>query len=177
MFPRLGQISLVLGLLLVVSWAAGADKKPADKSDEKKPSSDSAARAITVPGEIMKVLDDKKSPRVIVRVYYSLDTAARWKLLHHRDVLYRFDGEPVVRTKDVPKKEPKADGTPQFYTPEQLREMKGDPKLPGYPKELSDLKPGMVVELSVAKDANAAGTKPEDFLIRYVLIVRNKPEK
>ena len=176
MVPNVGRIGLVLGLLLVVSWAAAADK-PADKSEGKKPSTDSNARTITVPGEIVKVVDLKDSPRVMVRVFYSYDTAARWKLLHHREVLYRFDGDPIVRTKEVPKKEPKADGTPQFYTPEQLREMKGDPKLPGYPKELSDLKAGMQVELNMVKDPEKTGLHPDDFLIRHILIVKNKPDK
>jgi hypothetical protein len=176
MFSKFGRISLVLGLLLLASWGSAAEKKPAEKSEAKSPATDPAARTVTIPGEIMKVLDKTKTPRIVVRVHYWIDTGTRISLLHYRDVTYRFDGDPVVRTKDVPKKEPKPDGTPQFYTPEQLREMKGDPKLPGYPKELSDLRPGMAVELSVVKDPDAAGTRPEDFLIRHVLIVR-KPEK
>jgi hypothetical protein len=175
MFPKLRPIGLGIAILVLSSWAVGADKA-SDKSEQKKPSSDAPGRTVTIPGEIMKVLTKTKTPRIVVRVHYWIDTGTRYSLLHYRDVTYRFAGDPVIRTKEVPKKEPKPDGTPQFYTPEQLREMKGDPKLPGYPKELSDLHPGMVVELNVVKDPDEAGTKPEDFLIRYVLIVRKPKE-
>ena len=71
--------------------------------------------------------------------------------------------DAVIRFKKPPKQ---YDDNGKQITPTeaQLKELKGDPKLPGYKAEISDLKPGQVLEVRLSRPkkttSNGLGDKP-----------------
>jgi hypothetical protein len=58
--------------------------------------------------------------------------------------------DAVIRFKKPPKQYDD-NGKPISPTEAQLKELKGDPKLPGYKAEFSDLKPGQVLEIRLSR--------------------------
>jgi hypothetical protein len=51
-------------------------------------------------------------------------------------------------------------GKPKKYTAKELKELKGDSKEPGYPADAADLKSGVLVEVTLVEDKDAAKSKP-----------------
>jgi hypothetical protein len=66
--------------------------------------------------------------------------------------------DAIIRFKKAPRQ---FDDKGKSVTPtaEQLQAMKGDPKLPGYAAELSDLKAGQIVKLSLGRRKKPKGEK------------------
>jgi hypothetical protein len=52
-------------------------------------------------------------------------------------------------------------GYPKKYTPQELKEMRGDGKLPGYTSDLGSLQPGQVVTAYLARKKPGAAKEPE----------------
>jgi hypothetical protein len=67
-----------------------------------------------------------------------------------RNVEIRLADDAVIRFTKAPKQFDEK-GNPVAPTPEQLKALKGDRKLPGYAAELSDLKEGQIVKVTLAK--------------------------
>lgn len=128
-------------------------------------------------GEVLKVDASADPPKLTFRVTWFTVTRGRtggpMKQVHTRDYTLPFAGTPEVKSLKIPRKAPKADGTPQQYTADELQKLKGNTKLPGFAKQLSDLQPGMIVELHLVRDANDRTEKPEDRLISWILIVND----
>jgi len=68
----------------------------------------------------------------------------------HRDIEVRVADDVVVRFRKVPVQFDDK-GKPITPTQEQLRALKGDPKLPGYAADYGDLKAGQIVEIRLGK--------------------------
>jgi hypothetical protein len=75
-----------------------------------------------------------------------------------RKVEISLADDAVIRFKKAPKQFDDK-GKPVTPTAEQLQAMKGDPKLPGYAAELSDLKAGQIVKVSLGRRKMPKGEK------------------
>jgi len=175
MLRMLLQATMVAGLLTMAGNLPAADTK----GDTKVPAP--SAQFVTagqIVGEVTKVeLPAKGHPetKLTIRVsWYARGGKGRGAKEEHKDHVLLFADGPNVRTKQLPKKDPKPDGTPQFFSPAELRELKGDPNLPGYAKQLSDLGPGMIVEAHLFKDPKADKDHQDERLIHYVMIIDEK---
>jgi hypothetical protein len=51
-------------------------------------------------------------------------------------------------------------GKPKKYTPAELKELKGDPKLPGYAGDFDSLRPGQIVTIKLMKMKDTPKAKP-----------------
>ena len=71
------------------------------------------------------------------------------------------DGDTIIRTEIQPEQFDEK-GKPKKFTKEELKELKGDPKLPGYKAEFGDLKPGEVVKVVFAKPKEADKKKDDN---------------
>jgi len=79
----------------------------------------------------------------------------------HKDVEFFTADETTVRTLNP---EPKFDdkGRIAKYTEEELKELKGpDPKAPGYNADFSELRPGVIVQLTLVKKKDVKVVKPD----------------
>src|SRR5713226_9614989 len=72
----------------------------------------------------------------------------------HVDFELETDGDTIIRT-EVLAEQYDDKGKPKKFTKEELKELKGDPKLPGYKAEFSDLKQGEMVKVVFAKPKEA----------------------
>lgn len=68
-----------------------------------------------------------------------------------RDVMVELAATPYIRSMNPPFAYDEM-GNPKQYTKEELAKLKGNSKLPGYKAELTDLKEGAIVQLTMAKD-------------------------
>jgi hypothetical protein len=76
-------------------------------------------------------------------------------------------------------------GRPKRYTAQQLRELKGNDKLPGYPAEFSDLKNGQIVQVTllqkktgarpVRRGKDAEGEAADDLPKMQMIIIMAEP--
>jgi hypothetical protein len=176
MLRMLLQSTLVAGLLMMAGSVPAADTKGDTKASAP---STQYVKAGQLVGEVTKVeLPAKGHPeaKLTIRVsWYAPAGKGRGPAKEqHKEYALLFADGPNVRTKQVPKKDPKPDGTPQFFTPAELRELKGDPNLPGYAKQLSDLAAGMIVEAHLLKDPKADKDHQDERLIQYVMIIDEK---
>ncbi|MGH7170150.1 MAG: hypothetical protein ACRELF_01360 [Gemmataceae bacterium] len=135
----------LVGLLLSLS-ALGAqdkDKKAAPKKDADKAKAKPAEKMIKVgtfgPLKVTRVDEAKKS----LRIEYTNGKKKEWVDWHS------IDDVKVRMVQPPPAFDDK--GNPKRYTRKELRELKGDPKLPGYPAEFSDLKPGQYVQVTLVR--------------------------
>jgi hypothetical protein len=65
-------------------------------------------------------------------------------------------------------------GNVRKYTAQELRELRGNGRLPGYKADLQDLQPGQLVEVYLYRRRHAAGEKPQESvrpIVRLVLIL------
>jgi hypothetical protein len=86
---------------------------------------------------------------------------------HHQDYVMDFTSDAQARIKHLP---PKLDenGKRTFYTSQELQNLKGNPVVPGYTAELSQLKVGQLVEAHIVRVP-----KQKDFLVRWALILND----
>jgi len=69
---------------------------------------------------------------------------------HHQDYTMDFASDATARVKHYPPKV-KADGKKGVCTPEEYQKMKGNPLLPGWKAELSEVKVGQLVEAIIVR--------------------------
>jgi hypothetical protein len=72
----------------------------------------------------------------------------------HVDFELETDGDTIIRT-EVLAEQYDDKGKPKKFTKEELKELKGDPKLPGYKAEYGDVKQGEIVKVVFAKPKEA----------------------
>jgi hypothetical protein len=74
-----------------------------------------------------------------------------------KDVEWQATDDAKVRRREPP---PQFDdkGRVKRYTKKELKELKGDDKLPGYPAEFSDIKQDQIVEVTLVRKKDAART-------------------
>jgi hypothetical protein len=173
------HVGLVAVILMVAESVPAADTKGDAKSSAPSSPITQFVKAGQLVGEVAKLEPSGKGhpeAKLTIRVsWYAPAGKGRGPAKEqHKDHVLLFADGPNVRTKQIPKKDPKPDGTPQFFTPAELRELKGDPNLPGYAKQLSDLAPGMMVEAHLLKDPKADKDHQDERLIHYVMIMDEK---
>jgi len=122
-------------------------KKDADKAKEKP--AEKMIRVAVVVGKIGRVDEAKKSLHLELTVGKKSEWAD-W---------VSTDDVKVRILKPPPAFDDK--GNPKKYTRKELRELKGDSKLPGYPAEFSDLKPGQYVQVTLVRKKGVR-RKPKD---------------
>ena len=85
-----------------------------------------------------------------------------------QDVKVMTIDDVKVRTKNPPVQYDDK-GNKKKFTSKELKELKGDPKLPGYSAEFNDLKQNQVVEVSLVRKKSDKGSKQP--LASVILIV------
>jgi hypothetical protein len=83
---------------------------------------------------------------------------ARLYTTENKDVEVQGIDDVVVRL-NQPKPDFDDKGRPKKLTKEELKEAKGDPKLPGYKAEFSDIQTEQVVQITVVRKRNAPAPK------------------
>jgi hypothetical protein len=85
--------------------------------------------------------------------------------VHHQDYTMNFTSDAQARIKHLP---PKLDesGKKTFYTSDELQKLKGNPVVPGYMAEISQLKVGQLVEAHMVHVP-----KQKEQLVRWALIL------
>jgi hypothetical protein len=94
----------------------------------------------------------------------------------HRDFDLQSTEDAQVRLQDPPVQYDEK-GNRKKYTPKELRELKGDPKLPGYAADWSDLKVGQTVKVTVTRPKNKDKDKKDDAhpQAKRILVTRDAP--
>ncbi|HTU16527.1 MAG TPA: hypothetical protein VMG10_00565 [Gemmataceae bacterium] len=148
----------------------GGNKSTVQKPDARKAKEKPAERWIkagTVAGKLSGVNEAKKTLRFHLEV-----AKGKWV-----DPEWQATDDVKVRTRNPP---PAFDdkGKPKRYTKKELRELQGDPKLPGFPAEFSDLKTGQYVQVTLVqkkggrrKPKNAADDPTGEYAPHMSLIV------
>jgi competence protein ComGC len=137
-----------------------------------------ALRKTTLTGEVMAVVEDKKSLRLKLTIPYVrvnegqlqnyLKAQNLQQMLQAQAQLYELAttqkqvelmaaDDYKVRMRNPP---PQFDdkGRPKRYTKKELQELKGNDKLPFFPAEFSDIKAGQIVEVTLLQ--NKSGPRP-----------------
>jgi hypothetical protein len=80
---------------------------------------------------------------------------------HHKDFNLETTADAKVRLQDPP---PQFDdkGNPKKYTPQELKDLKGDSKLPGYQADWTDLKVGQTVKVTLTRALDRKDDKNKD---------------
>jgi len=93
---------------------------------------------------------------------------AQQKIMQHQAKLYSSTQEVQIGTLDEiqvrmanPPTEFDEKGQPKKHTKEELIKLKGDPKLPGYKGEFSDLQTGQIVEIILVRRKDAPVARPK----------------
>ncbi len=183
MTSRSARIGGLLGLALAIgSVVTAADPAPTS-------SSSTTPTYITV-GDIVREVVSSDANSITLRETYFVQPArpvrgrpanpnanknTGWQ---HRDTTMNFTADATARIKRLPPKVG-ADGKKEGYNPEEFAKLKGNPNLPGFKAELSDLKPGQMVEVHIVRLAGAAKTKDasDGQLVRWALIIGEKDPK
>lgn len=121
---------------------AGGNKPTVQKPDARKAREKPAEKWIkagAVAGKVVTVNEAKKSLRIELTVGKK-KVPVEWQSID--DVNVRRPKPPAAFDDK---------GNPKRYTRKELRELKGDPKLPGFPAEFSDLKPGQYVQVVLVR--------------------------
>jgi hypothetical protein len=87
-----------------------------------------------------------------------------------QDVKVMSTDDVKVRTKNPPVAYDDK-GNKKKYTPKELKELKGDSKLPGYSAEFSDLKQNQIVEVSLVRKKGDKEGKP----LASVIVIEFQP--
>jgi hypothetical protein len=140
---------MLLGVVLVVPTLLAQDKDKKETPEQKE--------------KLIKVGD-------ILGTVTNID--ANEKSFHlqvgKQDVKVMTIDDVKVRTKNPPVAYDDK-GNKKKYTAKELKELKGDSKLPGYSAEFNDLKQNQVVEVSLVRKKNDKGSKQP--LASVVLII------
>lgn len=160
-----------------------------DKDSVKEPTVSPWVKVTVVTGKVMAVYEDKRKLRIQVAVpkldagqvnallqaKQALATArdvnavrqaqqqmaqaqARLYTTENRDVEVQAIEDVVVRL-NSPKPDFDDKGRPKKLTKEELKEAKGDPKLPGYKAEFGDVQTDQIVQITVVRKRNAPAPK------------------
>lgn len=165
--PRLAPRFAVAALLgaglagLAAGQAKKDDAKPADWSK--------FADAGKIVGEVTKIDNDGFSMKS--KVVPGLGVKAR-----PEEVQLKFAEGGLLRWKTLPPKlDEKNKKVP--YTPKEMAEKKEPRGAPAYAADLSDLKVGQIIEVTLVrpKEVPAAKAVAQDFTIKYAVILGENP--
>lgn len=131
------SISSVLGL--PVLGAEDKAKKDTPKAREKP--AKKWIKAGAVAGKVVAVNEANKSLRIQLKVTKKKNVDVEWQSID----------DVKVRKPNPPPQFDSKGRVKKRYTRKELRELKGDPKLPGFPAEFSDLKPGQYVQVTLVR--------------------------
>jgi hypothetical protein len=141
------RVVTLLAALAVVISSQAAQEKEKDKSDKDKPKSEkkeNLARLPNITGKLANPGSDKG--KMVLSLPYATPQLSGTRV-HiregHKEVDLTPDDDMVVRKADPPIFY--ENGKPRRPTSKELKEAKGDPNLPGYQADLSDLKRGQIV--------------------------------
>jgi hypothetical protein len=95
----------------------------------------------------------------------------------HKEYTMDFAVGAQARVQKLPPKL-NADGKPVAYTPAEKQQLRGNPNIPGYKADLSELKVGQKIEAHVVKLPPAAANKdkPDEMFVRWALILNDKKD-
>jgi len=94
---------------------------------------------------------------------------------HHQDYVMDFTTDATARIQHLPQKLDE-NGKKVYYTPDEHQKLKGNPILPGFKADLTDLKVGQLVEAHVVRTPGSEKTKDksDDHLVRWALILNEQ---
>jgi len=142
---------MLLGVALIVPTLQAQDKDKKDTPEQK----EKVIKIGDIAGKVTNIDANEKS--------FHLQVGKQdVKVMTIDDVKIRTKNPPVAYDDKGNKKK---------YTAKELKELKGDSKLPGYTAEFNDLKQNQVVEVSLVRKKSDKGKQP---LASMILIV-NQP--
>jgi hypothetical protein len=131
---------MLLGVALIVPALSAQDKDKKDTPDHK----EKLIKIGDIRGKVTNIDANEKSFHLQVG---------------RQDVKVMTTDDVKVRTKNPPVAYDDK-GNKKKYTAKELKELKGDAKLPGYAAEFSDLKQNQVVEVSLVRKKGDKEGKP-----------------
>jgi hypothetical protein len=140
---------MLLGVVLVVPGLLAQDKDKKETPEQK----EKLIKVGDILGKVTNIDANEKSFHLQVG---------------KQDVKVMTIDDVKVRTKNPPVAYDDK-GNKKKYTAKELKELKGDSKLPGYSAEFNDLKQNQVVEVSLVRKKNDKGSKQP--LASVVLII------
>jgi hypothetical protein len=140
---------MLLGVVLVVPTLLAQDKDKKETPEQK----EKLIKVGDILGKVTNIDANEKSFHLQVG---------------KQDVKVMTIDDVKVRTKNPPVAYDDK-GNKKKYTAKELKELKGDSKLPGYSAEFNDLKQNQVVEVSLVRKKNDKGSKQP--LASVVLII------
>jgi hypothetical protein len=146
-------------------------KKDEPKSVEKLPDFSNYVSGGDINGEVFKA--DDSSITIRVTQPPSRSNSYREK---HIDTVYKYAEGALARRKDPP---PFFDdkGLKRQAKPEELEKLRKPMGAPHYMMERTDIKPGDIVTLKMARPRTipASKAKPDDYEIKYAIVIGEKP--
>jgi hypothetical protein len=140
---------MLLGVVLVVPTLLAQDKDKKETPEQK----EKLIKVVDILGKVTNIDANEKSFHLQVG---------------KQDVKVMTIDDVKVRTKNPPVAYDDK-GNKKKYTAKELKELKGDSKLPGYSAEFNDLKQNQVVEVSLVRKKSDKGSKQP--LASVVLII------
>jgi hypothetical protein len=181
---------LLVPAMMLTSPLVGADKDKDKDKDSDKPPAEKYIKVTTVTGKVMAVYEDKRKVRIQIsvpklnpqgimslqRAQLALVTArtlpamiqARQQVMQAQNSLYTQShvevevqaiDDVVVRTAH-PREAFDEKGKVKKFTKAELKELKGDPKQPGYKAEFGDLSADQIIQVVVVRKKSEPAPKP-----------------
>ncbi len=95
--------------------------------------------------------------------------------VHKSEYLFDFTADAQARLQNLPPKL-NEDGKKVAYTPAEKQKLKGNPDIPGWKADISELKVGQVVEAHIVQLQTADKDKKDLLLARWALILNDPSE-
>src|SRR3954447_5449820 len=154
--------ALCVPALLLVGPAFAQKEKDKDKDkDLDKEKATQWVKVTTIRGKVTAVYEDKRKLRVQIQVPTLQPNGRTYKIeMQAKDVEVQAIHDVVVRM-SYPKPDFDDKGRPKKYTKAELKELKGDSKLPGYKAEFGDVQTEQIVQITIVRKKGASTAKPK----------------
>jgi hypothetical protein len=154
--------ALCVPALLLVGPAFAQKEKDKDKDKDKDLDKEKATQWVkvtTIQGKVTAVYEDKRKLRVQIQVPTLQPNGRTYKIaMQAKDVEVQAIDDVVVRL-SYPKPDFDDKGRPKKFTKAELKELKGDSKLPGYKAEFGDVQTDQIVQITVVRKKGAPASK------------------
>jgi hypothetical protein len=141
--------ALCIPALLLVGPAHAQKEKDKDKDPDKDKTQ--WVKVAAIQGKVTAVYEDKRKLRVQIQVPTLQPYGRSYKIaMQAKDVEVQAIDDVVVRL-SYPKPDFDDKGRPKKYTKAELKELKGDSKLPGYKAEFGDVQTDQIVSLTIVR--------------------------